>query len=247
MKDMGDRADMVLGLDIGSKSVGWALAEVGDGNGRLIKTGVRVFDAAVEGAFETGRAESRNKDRREARARRRQTERRARRQCKLLHQLQRAGLLPNGTASEVIPPLDRELLAKHQANQSPEDPTHNRLPHVLPYWLRARALDAKLELGELGRALYHLGQRRGFKSNRKAPRREDEDDGQVKQAITDLSGFMNEAGARTLGEYFAQLDPQEERIRSRWTGREMYEAEFDAIWAAQQPHHPDVLTDRRRQ
>ena len=35
---------------------------------------------------------------------------------------------------------------------------------------------------------------------------------------------MQEANARTLGEYFAGLDPEERRIRGpkSWTAREMY-------------------------
>ena len=39
-----------------------------------------------------------------------------------------------------------------------------------PYMLRVRALDHALTPHELGRALFHLNQRRGFKSNRKADR-----------------------------------------------------------------------------
>src|SRR3546814_4754993 len=42
-----------------------------------------------------------------------------------------------------------------------------------PYPLRARALDERLEPYEIGRALFHLNQRRGFLSNRKAERRQD--------------------------------------------------------------------------
>ncbi len=36
-----------------------------------------------------------------------------------------------------------------------------------PYALRALGLTEKLSLHELGRALFHINQRRGFKSNRK--------------------------------------------------------------------------------
>ncbi len=36
-----------------------------------------------------------------------------------------------------------------------------------PYVLRVKALDEKLEAQKLGRALFHLGVRCGFKSNRK--------------------------------------------------------------------------------
>ncbi|HJN44792.1 MAG TPA: hypothetical protein QF572_11495, partial [Vicinamibacterales bacterium] len=46
--------------------------------------------------------------------------------------------------------------------------------------------------------------------------------------------------------FFASCDPFERRIRQRWTGREMFVKEFDAIWSAQLPHHPAILTTALR-
>ena len=57
---------------------------------------------------------------------------------------------------------------------------------------------------------------------------------------------MLEKQARTLGEHFSRLSPFDERIRSHWTARDMYETEFDAIWAAQAAHHPGLLTPERK-
>jgi len=87
---------------------------------------------------------------------------------------------------------------------------------VMPYVLRAAALDEKLEPHYLGRALYHLGQRRGFLSNRKKPMKKGEDEGEVKASIAELRQKMQESGARTLGEYFARINPFKLRIRQRW-------------------------------
>ena len=53
-------------------------------------------------------------------------------------------------------------------------------------------------------------------------------------------------GDRTLGQYFASLDPFERRIRQRWTHRSMYEEEFKRIWEAQSGHYPALLTPERR-
>ena len=41
------------------------------------------------------------------------------------------------------------------------------LEHEDPWTLRVKGLDEELSLYQLGRALFHLQQRRGFKSNRK--------------------------------------------------------------------------------
>lgn len=187
----------------------------------------------MEGDISAGKGESRNAARRLARQQRRATDRRARRKKKLLGLLQRAGLLPPGPAGEVIPSLDATLRDRYPQAGA----------HVLPYWLRAQALDRKLELDELGRALYHLGQRRGFLSNRKAPERDEKEAGLVKKSIAEIAAAMEQIGARTLGEYFASLDPEEERIRTKWTARTMYADEFERIWQAQAEHHPGVLTD----
>jgi CRISPR-associated endonuclease Csn1 len=142
-----------------------------------------------------------------------------------------------------MPALQRELEKRYPGIQ------------VLPYYLRARALDEPLEAYELGRALYHLAQRRGFQSNWKDAARaaemkgkEAEELGKVKGSIEGLAAAMQADGARTLGEYFARLDPEKKRIRnsetefSHYTSREMYESEFRQIWEAQAPHHEGRLT-----
>jgi CRISPR-associated endonuclease Csn1 len=223
----------VLGVDLGVKSVGLALI---DAQGqRFVRTAVRVFPAGVEGDFESGKDESKNKKRREARMARRQTERRARRMHKVFHLLQRQGLLPEGEPQDCLKALDRELARTYG-------------PHPgAPYTLRAKALDHPLKPHELGRALYHLAQRRGFKSNRRAPVKEDEEKGKVASGIEGLAKRMADASARTLGEYFAGVNPEKERIRTRYTDRRMYAAEFDAIWAAQAVHHPEILTAEFRE
>ena len=85
----------------------------------------------------------------------------------------------------------------------------------------------------LGRALYHLAQRRGFLSNRKEAG--DDTEGKVKTDIKNLSDEMTAAGCRYLGEYFYELYQRKERIRGKYTSRnEHYLAEFNAICNRQQ-------------
>ncbi len=153
--------------------------------------------------------------------------------------LQEAGLLPAGPSQtpqqrhDLLCGLDRELAAKHVQQGD------RVAAHLVPYRLRAKALDAKLEPHELGRAFYQLAQRRGFLSNRKA-RKDEEEEGVVKKGISELQDAMIEAGARTLGEYLAGLDPEEQRIRARWTARQMFVDEFEAIWSAQVACHAQL-------
>lgn len=229
-------SDYSLGIDLGSNSVGWAIVTP-DG---VRAAGSRIFDEGVTGDLEQGKEESRNTARRQARQTRKQTERRGRRLRKTYNLLHGAGLLPTPSPGrhEALVALDRELRERHAAQNDGEKQT-------LPYRLRARALDYALAPDELGRALYHLAQRRGFKSNRRAAPKEDEEESQVKEHIKELRREMESSGARTLGEHFSRTDPtqREKRIRAQWTARDMYEAEFDAICAAQRQHHPAILTD----
>jgi len=238
----------ILGLDIGANSVGWALVACEAGRpAKLLTTGVRVFPAGVEGVISTGQDQSRATARREARLRRRMLARRRHRLNKLALLLQEAGLLPPGDLRS-IEAASTYFAAIGDTVFSEDGPSH---PHLLPYRLRARALDHKLSPYDLGRALYHLAQRRGFLSTRRTatrPAQKQDDEGKVKKAISELTQRMQDSGARTLGEYLSGLNPEEERIRGpgRWLGRGMLEDEFNAIWAAQAPHHPDILTDDLR-
>jgi len=241
-------SDVILGLDLGSNSIGWALI-AGNTNARhrMLASGVRVFEAGVEGDFASGRGEPRGKARREARQHRRMLERRKRRLRKLLNILTGAGLLSSGPAKDTISELDKTLYARHIDSLSVAKPEKKRASQVLPYILRAKALDEKLEPFEIGRALYHLAQRRGFLSNRKVPQSDKKEAGAVKKGIEELRDNMTQTGARTLGEYFASLNPHEQRIRGRWTARAMFENEFECIWSAQQEYYPELLTDELKQ
>ncbi len=81
-------ADYVLGVDLGANSVGWAILEVDNGSpARLIDSGVRVFEAGVEGDIASGKDASRGAERREKRQARVLLRRRARRLLKLAHLL----------------------------------------------------------------------------------------------------------------------------------------------------------------
>jgi CRISPR-associated endonuclease Csn1 len=250
MAVLEDSERFLLGLDLGSASLGWALValdEHGSPSG-LIRAGVRIFEPGVDGTaaeIAEGKDQSKAVDRRTARLHRRQLRRRAARQRDLFKLLQSRNLLPltetgGGANPEqrhgLMNALDVELAKKYGSAGFGQLPL---------YCLRKRALDHPLERFELGRVLFHLSQRRGFLSNRKEVKKnskEDEDPGKVKTDIESLWKEMAEAGARTLGEYLSGLDPHVGKVRRRWTARKMFQDEFAKIWEAQQPHHPEILT-----
>lgn len=122
-----------------------------------------------------------------------------------------------------------------------------------PYALRARALDEKLEPYDIGRALFHLNQRRGFKSNRKADRKsKDNEDGKIASGAKALDQAMAESGAETLGQFLAGQETKRVRMDSDAQGYDFYpqrrhvEYEFETIWERQTAHHPALLTEEAK-
>jgi CRISPR-associated endonuclease Csn1 len=255
----------VLGLDVGANSVGWAIVRLDDQDQPcgVMKAGARVFEAGLADLEIDAKGKPRNAERRAARMRRRMLERRGRRLSHLFRALQNADLMPQKPAAsvagdsaaarrecaraeaqarhEILTSLDETIASRHMGGEGGNWVGHQ----VLPYWLRARALDHRLNPDELGRALYHLAQRRGFLSNRKTAGR-DKEEGKVKSGISELARRITDSGARTLGEFMSGLDPHQERIRKRWTARQMYLDEFDRIWEAQRAYHSSLLTDEAR-
>lgn len=234
----------VLGIDLGSSSLGWALVSNEAGTPcRIIRAGVRCFQAGVEGDIEGGRDTSRAAARRMKRQPRRQLWRRGRRKAKLFNLLQKNGLIPSPAAKSSVE--RHELLLKLDALLRPEFLRADDLTdaHLLPYKLRAAAVERMIPLHAFGRALLHLNQRRGFNSGLKSVRKPDEDEGRVKSAISDLA---NELDGKTLGQLFSTFDPESRRIRKRWTSRQMYVDEFERMWATQAAHHAELTEDLKR-
>ncbi len=240
----------ILGLDLGSNSIGWALLEEHNGKpGKIIGLGSRIFTKSVEEKTPTPK----NVKRRNARLTRRILQRRARRKLRMLNYLISLKLLPQELTDNPSP----EIILNTLGN---------------PYQLRAKALDYPLQPFELGRVLLHLVQRRGFLSNRKTLLGDMADDPDVLEVLAELEGeddngserakeetafkadisklksTIAESGKRTLGEYLASLDHHDCKRNRKTDGghlrtdRQMYRDELDLIWRQQKQHHP-VLTD----
>jgi CRISPR-associated endonuclease Csn1 len=217
----------VLGLDIGTSSVGWALVEEQNGSPQSIKAaGARIFPTGVNIDPASGKNESRAVDRRAARQRRRMLDRRQMRKTSTARILRRAGLVPAGKPSY-------------------DKPEWKKVLTLDPYQVRVKALDQPLTAFEFGRAIFHLCQRRGFQTNRKAPPKKNER-GEVKEATDRQAAEMQATGARTFGEYLFRLNPHELRRRERYSQRQWYKDEFAAIWKAQAGNHALQLTDELR-
>jgi CRISPR-associated endonuclease Csn1 len=164
----------LLGLDLGTNSIGWAAVTVdesGEPRG-VLDLGVRIFPDGRNPKDKSSLAVQRRVPRGMRRRRDRYLERRE----DLTDALVACGLMP------------------------PDAGDRKALEALDPYRLRAKALDAPVTPHELGRALFHLNQRRGFKSNRKAKKSDEGEEKKTRADITELRRRISQSRARTLGE-----------------------------------------------
>jgi len=244
-----------LGIDLGSNSLGWAILD--DITLDILDKGVVVFPEGVDldagSSLDTPAAA-----RRAARMGRRMKFRRKMRKWHLLKCLIEAGMCPLSLAELALwqkkgsyPLGNRAFVEWLKATDVSN-----------PYCDRDAASRGKVAPLVLGRALYHLCQRRGFKSSRKDEaalvdeetgelKREDKATGAVKGDIAALTKEIRDAGCRTLGQYFfkrlesEKRSPAKTRIRCRYTGRlEHYEVEFAVIMDAQGLREGSDLRER---
>lgn len=247
-----------LGIDLGTNSLGWAALNLRNVEGVLVPCGLK--DSGVR-IFSDGRnakdKQSNAVKRREPRSARRNRDRYIRRRTRLMKQLIQFGLMPEDEAER------KKLEGGKNISQGDSD----------PWILRFRALRQEITPYQLGRALFHLHQRRGFKSNRKMDRADNEK-GKVKEAIVRTKEKLAEKGVRTLGELFGKRraenfvenqktskgtrKPQPlARVRKDGEGakwqyeyyptRELILDEFDLIWEVQKQYNRDFLTEEARE
>ena len=171
-----------LALDLGSTSLGWAMFRLGEDGSptAIIRSGVRIFSDGRNPKDGSSLAVTR----RAARAMRRRRDRLLKRKSRMLGQLVRHGFFPADEAAR------------------------KALERLNPYQLRAKGLREALTPGEFARVLFHINQRRGFQSNRKTDRK-DNDSGALKQAIHQLRERMAASGCQTVGEWFWQVRMQQ--------------------------------------
>ena len=240
-----------LGIDLGTNSIGWALLETNGepGNdtssGRIVAAGVRIYAQSDFAGRNPKSMASLAVARREARGMRRRRDRYLRRREGLLNQLIQLGLMPKEEDAQ------RELLLA-----TSDGPQADLTKNV--YSLRAKAARSPVSPYELGRVLFLLNQRRGFKSNRKTDRGDNEA-GKVSIGASRLEHEMMAAGAKTFGIWLNMRRLARLSVRTRLrpetgegtkgTGYDFYptrgllEKEFDIIVSEQRKHLPHILND----
>lgn len=223
----------ILGLDIGTNSIGWAFV-LEDPEGiketMINKLGVRIIPMGTEQQeFESGNAITKNADRRTKRSIRRNNHRYKLRKRLLITKLSEMGMFP---FSEYGNRLKEEIESKTNTNSFVFD-------------LRSKGLSEKLTLKEIGRIFYHMNQKRGYKSNRKTNEQETEsDDDSYLGRIEALDDYLKNNNL-TVGQYFSEQFEKNpySKVKENIFLRARFIEEFDKIWNKQKEYYPDTLND----
>ncbi|MBE6196630.1 MAG: type II CRISPR RNA-guided endonuclease Cas9 [Rikenellaceae bacterium] len=218
----------VLGLDLGSTSIGWAIIEENSeevvsestplGKDKIIAIGSRIIPLSVDEStqFSKGQALTKNSDRTAKRTQRKGFDRYQLRRALLLEELKRLGMLDGGTLR----------------------------CSTLELWaLRAKAATAPLSLPELGRVLCHINQKRGYRTAKSDF--SDKKLGAHVQQVVSRYRELHEQN-KTVGQFLydgLRADPSF-RCKERVYPRDAYMEEFDAIMACQKRYYPEILTEK---
>lgn len=214
----------ILGLDLGTTSIGWALVNEKENDNEqssIIKLGVRVNPLTTDEQknFDEGKPITTNADRTVKRGMRRNLQRYKLRRDTLLSVLKEQGFISDDT------------ILCEQGNRS----TFQTLQ------LRAKAATEEVSLADLARILILINKKRGYKSSRKV------------DADTDGKSIDGMSVARTLyennltpGEYaYGRLQQGKKYIPDFYPSD--LRAELNRIWECQRQYYPEILTDALRE
>ena len=209
----------ILGLDLGTTSIGWAFVIEADNEEHSLikKIGVRVNPLTTDEQtnFEKGKPVSVNADRTLKRGARRTLQRFKQRRENLIEALKQNGLI---TEDSVLTENDKNT-------------THTT------FGIRAKAVTDRVEKEELARILLMINKKRGYKSSRKA---KNEDEGQVIDGMAVAKRLYDEN--LTPGELSYALLKEGKKILPDFYRSDL-QTEFNRIWDFHRQFYPDVLSD----
>ena len=210
----------ILGLDLGTTSIGWALVNEAENDGEkssIIKLGVRVNPLTVDEQtnFEKGKSITTNADRTLKRSMRRNLQR---------YKLRRQNLIECLIENDIISSDD---VLCEEGNRST----------FQTYRARARAANEEVTLLEFARILLMINKKRGYRSSRKANNQEE---GQLIDGMSIAKKLYEEK--ITPGEYVYGLLQSGKKYIPDFYRSDLLN-ELTRIWDFQKNFHSDILTD----
>jgi len=213
----------ILGLDLGTTSIGWALVNEKENNeekSSIIRLGVRVnlLNSGEVNNYNHGDDIATNIVRRTKRSSRHNLQRFKLRRDQLIEYLRSEGLLAE----------DADLCE-----------TGNRTTFNT-YRMRAKAAEKEIPLEEFWRVLLMINKKRGYKSNRKI---KGDDEGSLVDGM-EVAKMLAEKNL-TPGQYLYDIRRKSLRFKPEFYRSDL-QAELDKIWDKQKEFYPDILTEETK-
>lgn len=209
----------ILGLDLGTNSIGWAVvneAEKADEKSSIVKLGIRVNPLTVDELinFEKGKTITTNADRTLKRSMRRNLQRYKLRRENLIELLKDKGF------------IDDDTILSETGNKTTFE----------TYRLRAKAATDEITLKEFSRVLLMINKKRGYKSSRKAKSTEE---GQLIDGMEIAKRLYEEN--LTPGQLSLQLLESGKKYLPDYYRSDL-QSEFDKVWDTQKQYYPELLS-----
>ena len=191
----------ILGLDLGTNSIGWAIVEKEGKEYSLLDKGVRVFSEGVNIEAKTNSESSKAAKRTESRSARKLKYRRKIRKIELLQILSDNNLCPKLTAKDLKDWRYKKIYPQNVdfrmwlSTDNQENINERKKQIENPYFFRNKVAKELLDLNNkndrynIGRAFYHIAQRRGFLSNRL----DSSDNSIIEEKKDEITSFISEA------------------------------------------------------
>lgn len=209
----------ILGLDLGTTSIGFAQIIEGDTpeQSNIIQIGTRVNPLTTDEQtnFEKGKPVSVNADRTLKRGARRNLDRYQLRREHLIEALRQSNIITKDTV----------------LTEDGKNTTHET------WRLRAKAVTEKIEKEELARVFLSINKKRGYKSSRKA---KNDDEGQIVDGMAIAKRLYEEN--LTPGQLAFQLIWEGKRMLPDFYRSDL-QSELDNVWNKQKEFYPEIFTD----
>jgi CRISPR-associated endonuclease Csn1 len=167
-------SSIVLGLDLGTNSIGWAL--ISPEEKKILAMGSRIIPMGAElSKFAQGQAQTKNANRRIARGTRNLNKRYKQRRNKLIYVLQELGMLPSQL--RLSQPFTNPLKID-RVSILPIEKKQKQYSALDLLELRVKALRHKITLEEFGKIIYLFNQMRGYAGGGNEPEKEEGDEEQ---------------------------------------------------------------------
>lgn len=220
----------ILGLDLGTNSIGWAIVDKDGNDFSLVDKGVRIFSEGVNIEAKTNSESSKAAKRTEFRSARKLKYRRKIRKIELLKVLSDNNYCPKLFDDElfdwrykkIYPQNDEFRIWLSTDNQENEE--DRKKQNKNPYSFRFKAAKENLNLNKeedrfiLGRAFYHIAQRRGFLSNRL----DSSDNSMIEEKNSEIIEIINDSSSTVeflerFSEFLSAFDKEDTTNKSLFT------------------------------